>query len=221
MTCKICEMRRARRFCPAVSGEICSLCCGREREMTLNCPLDCEYLQEARKHERPLEVNPDDLPNQDMRLNETFLRDHEALLIAVGEAVLEATLETPGAVDYDLREALAALIRTQRTLESGLYYETRPENPVAAELFRRIQEAVAEFRRVETEESHMTKTRDTDVLGVLAFLQRLEIDRHNGRKKGRAFVAFLRGQFPPHAARPLPAGGFLLLTWTVIFSKGF
>lgn len=180
--------------------------------MTLNCPLDCEYLQEARKHERPLEVNPDDFPNQDIRLNETFLRDHEALLIAVGEAVLEATLETPGAVDYDLREALAALIRTQRTLESGLYYETRPENPVAAELFRRIQEAIAEFRRVETEESHMTKTRDTDVLGVLAFLQRLEIDRHNGRKKGRAFVDFLRGQFPAHAARPLPAGGSLIVT---------
>src|SRR5260370_35974879 len=212
MTCKICEMRRARRFCLAVSGEICSLCCGREREMTLNCPLDCEYLQEARKHERPLEVNPDDFPNQDIRLNETFLRDHEALLIAIGEAVLEATLETPGAVDYDLREALAALIRTQRTLESGLYYETRPGNPVAAELFRRIQEAIAEFRRVETEESHMTKTRDIDVLGVLAFLQQLEIDRHNGRKKCPALVEFLRGQFPVQPGRPVPASGSLIVT---------
>src|SRR5260370_32101508 len=129
MTCKICEMRRARRFCPAVSGEICSLCCGREREMTLNCPLDCEYLQEARKHERPLEVNPDDFPNQDIRLNETFLRDHQALLIAVGDAFVAATPETPAAVGYDLREALAALIRTHRTLECWPYYGTRPENP--------------------------------------------------------------------------------------------
>jgi hypothetical protein len=180
--------------------------------MTLNCPLDCEYLQEARKHERPVEVNPDEFPNPDIRLNETFLRDHEALLVALGQAVLEAALETAGAVDYDLREALAALIRTQRTLESGLYYETRPENPVAAELYRRIQAAIAEFRRVETEESQMTQTRDTDVLGVLAFLQRLEIDRHNGRKKGRAFVDFLRKQFPAQAARPLPAGGSLIVT---------
>jgi len=45
---------------------------------------------------------------------------------------------------HAVREALAALIRTQRTLESGLYYETRPENTVAAELCRRIQDAVAE-----------------------------------------------------------------------------
>src|SRR5690242_7712056 len=119
MTCKICNTRRARRFCPAVHGEICSLCCGREREVTLNCPLDCPYLQEARKHDRPIEVNPDEFPNQDIRLDESFLRDHEDLLIAVSSAVLEAALETSGAVDYDVREALAALIRTQRTLESG------------------------------------------------------------------------------------------------------
>jgi hypothetical protein len=173
--------------------------------MTLDCPLDCEFLREARKHERPIEVNPDEFPNQDIRLNETFLRDHELLLLAVGRAVLEAALETPGAVDYDVRDALAALIRTQRTLESGLYYETRPDNAVAAELCRRIQQDVAEFRRAETEQAQMTKTRDTDVLGVLAFLQRLEIDRNNGRKRGRAFIDFLREQFPARSGEPGPA----------------
>src|SRR6266850_7894831 len=151
MLCKICEIRRAKRSCPAVHGEICSLCCGQEREMTLDCPLDCEYLRLARQHERAIPVKPDEFPIQDIRVTETFLRDHEPLLVAVGRAVMHAGLGTPGAVDWDVREALAALIRTQRTLESGLYYETRPENTVAAELCRRIQDAVAEFRRLETE----------------------------------------------------------------------
>jgi hypothetical protein len=73
--------------------------------MTLDCPLDCEYLQESRKHDRGIEVKPDEFPNQDIRLNESFLRDHELLLLATGRAVLEAALETPGAVDYDVREA--------------------------------------------------------------------------------------------------------------------
>ena len=94
-----------------------------------------------------------------------------------------------------MREALAALIRTHRTLESGLYYETMPDNAVAAELCRRIQASVAEFRRMEKERLQMTKTRDADVLGMFAFLQRLEIDRNNGRKRGRAFIDFLRSQF--------------------------
>src|SRR2546425_7064483 len=119
MPCPICKTRRPRRHCPAVGGEICPLCCGREREMTLDCPLDCPYLLEARKHDRPEPANPRNFPNQDILLTETFLRDHEPLLIALGKAVLAAALETPGAVDDDVRDALAALIRTHRTLESG------------------------------------------------------------------------------------------------------
>jgi hypothetical protein len=179
--------------------------------MTLHCPLDCEYLHEARKHERPIPVNPDEFPNQDIRLTEDFLRDHEPLLIAMGRATLDAALSTPGAVDNDLCEAFAALIRTQRTLESGLYYETRPDNPVAAELSRRIQASISAFRRLETDQLHMTKTRDADVLGVLAFLQRLEIDRNNGRKLGRAFVDFLREQFRSAPGDPAPAAATSLI----------
>ena len=206
MSCKICETRRARRFCPAVHGQICSLCCGQARETTLNCPLDCEYLQEARKHDRPIPVNPDEFPNPDIRVTETFLREHEPLLLALGHGALMAALETAGAVDNDVREALAALIRTQRTLQSGLYYDTRPENPIAAELCRRIQAVVTEFCGAEAERLQVTKTRDFDVLVALAFLQRLEIDRNNGKPKGRAFIDFLRGQFAvqsgAHATAP-------------------
>jgi hypothetical protein len=213
MACKICEIRRPKRSCPAVGGEICSICCGQQRETTLDCPLDCEYLAEARKHEPENQENPDNFPNQDVRLSDTFLRDNEELLVALGRAVLMAGRGTPGAVDFAVREALAALIRTQRTLESGLYYETRPENPVAAELCRRIQEAAAEFRRQETERLQMTRTRDTDVLGILVFLQRLEITRNNGRKRGRAFLDFLRGQLPGAAGQPAPASaGSLIVT---------
>ena len=211
MSCKICAIRRPRRFCPAVKGEICSLCCGQAREMTLDCPLDCEYLQEARKHERPIPVNPDQFPNQDIRVTETFLRENESLLLALGRAALVAAQETPGAVDNDVREALAALIRTQRTLDSGLYYETRPDNLIAAELCRRIQAVATEFRRTEAEQLQMTKTRDADVLGVLAFLQRLEIDRNNGRKRGRAFIDFLRSQFAvPSGDAPNPAPSLIV-----------
>src|SRR5260370_38322231 len=108
MTCKICEIRRARRYCPAVHGEICSLCCGREREMTLDCPLDCEFLREARKHERPIEVHPDEFPNQDLRLNETFLRDQGKLLLPLGRAVLDSPLHTPAPLHSDCGQPLPA-----------------------------------------------------------------------------------------------------------------
>ena len=43
-------MRRPKRFCPGVRGDICTICCGTEREITVDCPLDCVYLREAHQH---------------------------------------------------------------------------------------------------------------------------------------------------------------------------
>ena len=196
MPCAICQIRRPRRFCLGVRGDICTLCCGTEREVTVDCPLDCEYLADARKHDRVTPADPAQFPNQDIRVTEPFLQEHEGLLVFLGRQTLEAALSTPGAVDYDVREALEALIRTYRSLQSGVYYETRPDNPLAARIAQALQVGATEFCKRETEQLGMTKTRDADILAVLAFLQRLELDHNNGRKRGRAYLDFLRAFFP-------------------------
>jgi hypothetical protein len=201
MACAICEVRKPKRFCPGVRGEICSLCCGTEREVTVHCPLDCAFLQDARKHDKIPPVEPDKFPNQDIRVTDEFLHENEELLVYFGRNLMAAALETPGAVDGDVREALEALIRTYRTLESGVYYETRPQNPLAGSVYARLQNAVTELRRIETENRGVPQTRDKQVLGLLVFLQRLEIDRNNGRRLGRAFLDFLREFFVPQGDR--------------------
>jgi len=53
LSCAICNVRKEKRFCPAVHGRICAQCCGEQREVTLDCPSDCPYLQQAREHEKP------------------------------------------------------------------------------------------------------------------------------------------------------------------------
>jgi hypothetical protein len=188
MACAICETRRPRRFCPGVRGDICAICCGTEREVSVSCPFDCEYLLEARRHDKPVPVDPATLPNQDIRITDRYVEEHNDLLMFIGNAVLGAALETPDAVDLDVREALDGLIRTHRTLASGVYYESLPPNPLAANIFRGIQNAVAALRQREQQELGVTHTRDADVLGVLVFLQRIELDRNNGRPRGRAFL---------------------------------
>jgi hypothetical protein len=192
MACAICETRRPRRFCPGVRGDICTICCGTEREVTVDCPLDCPYLEEAHKHEKPAPIDPADVPNGDVQGSEEFLVSNQDLCMFMGQALRRAALETPGAADADVREALEGLIRTYRTLQSGVYYESIPNNPLAGRIFRDTQEAVAEFRRLEPQRTGTTKTRDADVLGVLVFLQRVELDRNNGRKRGRSFIAALK-----------------------------
>jgi hypothetical protein len=198
MTCAICEVRRPKRYCPGVRGEICTLCCGNEREVSVHCPFDCPFLQDARKHDKSSEVDPDKFPNQDIKVTDEFLHENEELLVFLARGIMRAALEAD-AVDNDVREAFEALIRTYRTLQSGVYYETRPQNPLAGAVYAGVQNAVAELRRMEQEQRGVTRTRDAQVLGLLVFLQRLELDRSNGRRLGRAFLDFLRSFFAPAA----------------------
>lgn len=195
MKCPICNTRRARRYCPGVHGEICSICCGNEREVSISCPLDCPYLMEARQHEKPHEVNIEDVPNRDIQVTEEFLREHEPLFVFLSSRLLDAALSSSGAVDSDVREALQSLIRTYRTLESGLYYETKPTNLIAAGIHQRMQEAIEALRK-ELAEKNAMPIRDAEILGTLVFLERVELHQNNGRPRGRAFIDYLRTYFP-------------------------
>ncbi|MBZ5620822.1 MAG: hypothetical protein LAQ69_19155 [Acidobacteriia bacterium] len=173
--------------------------------MTVTCPLDCEFLQEARKHEKREPFHPEELPNPDIRLPRKFLQDNHDLLVFLGRALALLAGGASEAVDFDVREALDALIRTYRTLQNGVYYETLPQNILAMNVYRIVQHGLAQFRQKERERLGMSKTRDADVIGLLVYLQRLELSRNNGRRRGRAFLGALSeyyGAVPEPAAPP-------------------
>lgn len=201
--CRICEKRRPKRYCPGVGGDICAICCGIEREVSVNCPLDCPYLRKAREHEPLPDVDPRQFPNNDIRVDEEFLRRNEPLLILIASSVARAALDTQGIIDHDVKEAMDSLVRTYRTLQSGLIAESRPDNVLASRIYKAVQDTVSDTRARLAEHQHTL--RDADVLGVLAFLQRMEIQHNNGRPKGRAFIDFLRSFFPPGQDRSEPA----------------
>jgi len=165
--------------------------------VSVSCPLDCEYLLDARRHDKPVLFDSAAVPNLDISVTERFLAEHEDLLVSLGQRLAVAAVDTAGVVDSDVRAALDALIRTYRTLQSGVYYETRPENALANRLFAILQESIAEFRRTEQERTGLPKTRDTDVLGVLVFFERLAFERNNGRPRGRAFIDLMRSFYVP------------------------
>lgn len=155
------------------------------------------YLREARRREEPPVADPATFPNQDIEITEDFLRRHEQLLLLLSVHLLQAALEIPDVLDTDVKDALAALVKTYRTVQTGLIYETRPDNMLAAAIADRLQNAVAELRKAAAEQSGMQLIRDVDILGIFAFLQRMEIQQNNGRRLGRAFIDFLREHFKP------------------------
>lgn len=194
--CKICGKRRARRACPAVGGDICTICCGSEREVSLSCPLECEWLQEAHRHEKPVAVAGNELANPDIDVTEEFLRTHEELLLFCIYSLVEAAMRTPNSVDTDVLAALEALIRTHRTLESGLVYETRAENSIAASVQRSFAASLADYQELRAEREPLSSYRNSEILAVLVFLRRLGQQNQNGRPRGRMYLDLLRHMVP-------------------------
>ncbi len=163
----------------------------------MDCPLDCTYLHEAHQHEKPPEFDASKLPNADIKVNEEFLRTNEILMAFLATSIYEGALASTGSTDYDVREALEAMIKTYRTRNAGLYYESLPVNTLAAAIVTSAQTKLDEIRKHEVEATGASTIRDSAVLGVLAFLQRLEYGHNNGRRRSRAFIDFLGRFYTP------------------------
>jgi hypothetical protein len=199
VSCAICEQRKEKRFCPAVHGRICTQCCGEQREVTLECPSDCVYLQQAREHEKPRRAQ--DLDQSalflQVELGDQFLYEREHLLAGLSYALTKSARADRTLTDTDLIAALTAMAKTYETLaNSGLHYETPitgvGQQAVAAE----VQKMVKEYGEAEQKHFGHTRLRDADVLRALVFLVRTAHARTSGRPKARAFVDFLFAQFP-------------------------
>lgn len=190
--CPLCQSRKPKRWCPALNASICPVCCGREREESILCPFSCEYLREARKHEPLAELNWESLPNREVEISRQFLDQNALLGQFLGESLWLAASAQPEAVDLDLREALDALIRTYRTLQSGLVYETRPANRYAAAIASSVRERIVLLEQRLRDEAGVSPPRDSQILGMLIFFQRTELQVNNGRKRSRAFLDVLR-----------------------------
>ncbi len=177
----------------------------------MDCPLDCEYLQQARQHEKIQGGDPEHVPYPEIRVTEKVMEENPALLTFLARTLLNSALSVPGVVDSDLREALDALIRTYRTLESGVYYESLPANLLAANLYRHVQDRLAEYRRQETQHLGVTKTRDAHVLAYLVFLARVAVSYTSSRPRSRAFISALMSGYGDAAPAESPATSPLVL----------
>jgi len=199
VSCAICEKRKEKRFCPAIHGRICPQCCGEQREVTLDCPSDCVYLQQAREHEKPRsmgDLNPADLFAQ-VEVEDQFLYQHEHLIMGLTYALSKSVRADHSLQDADLIAALTSQTKTWETLvNSGLHYEnpiaSAPQQAVVAE----VQDMVKEYREAEQKHIGYAQLRDSEVLRALVFLVRMAHGRTSGRPKSRAFVDFLLAQFP-------------------------
>jgi hypothetical protein len=195
--CPICEKRKAARFCPAKAEKICAVCCGTEREVSIDCPADCTYLVAAHRYESE---HPRSLPADTPLLDETIPQDvvhmQQQLMAALAFSIAKFCAPQPSATDPDVLAALQALAQTYKTLSSGILYENPPSAPLPRELYAALTAFLGEIRKQQAERANSAAFKDTEVFYLLVFLYRMGLLRTNGRPRSRQFIEFLRGQFP-------------------------
>ena len=199
MSCAICEKRKEKRFCPAVHGRICPQCCGEQREVTLDCPSDCVYLQQAREHEkpRPMETLDQAALFPQVEIGDQFLYEHEHLVVGLTFALAKSARADRTINDTDLIAALTSLAKSHETLvNSGLYYDIPISRITQQAIAAEVQKMLKEYREAEQKHVGYSRLRDSDVLKALVFLVRMGHARTSGRPKARAYVDFVLAQFP-------------------------
>lgn len=198
MACTLCRTRKEKRVCPALSSRICTVCCGEQREVTLECPVGCVYLQQARQNEKPRsaeELREAELFRQ-VQIPAEFPYKFEPLIMGLLFSMARLAFSHS---DWRDRDMIAALVQHtkghERKTHSNLVFPESP-NPIRDALVEAFQQMVVDYRMIEIKNTGTTKLTDTDIFHALVQIVRMAQTTTNGRPKSRRFVQGLLAQFP-------------------------
>jgi len=169
--CHICNKRPGKRVCPAVGGNICAICCARDRMIELACPDTCGYLISAREHAKAREGEIISRQFAEMGIKFNPNRVHMTLGIAVDEAVI--AIQRESYKDIDDTEILAAIenaIKNIETAGTGLIYEHKEASRRVQELSQKIRTHLDEVAAKFPPE---TRPRSLDVVESLKLIGNL------------------------------------------------
>jgi hypothetical protein len=147
MACPLCGTRKARRHCPALDRQICTVCCGTKRLTEIKCPAGCVYLASAREHP-PAVVQRQQQRDLSILLPTLQpLTEPQTRLFFLTASVI--TRFQPDALqrvlDEDVAAAAAALAATFETAQRGVIYEHRADSLVAQRLAAELKSVYADF----------------------------------------------------------------------------
>jgi hypothetical protein len=202
--CPICSKHKPERYCPAKGEQICAVCCGTWREVTLDCPPDCTYLVNAHRHEREHRkpLTEDQIPFPTIAFSPNLVYEQQPAIVGLIQTILNFAVEHPELADGDVLAATMALGESYRTLLSGIYYQKLPDSLLASGLYTALEEFLRSAKQQETQQAGTSTLRDEQIFHLLVFLARLNVTHTNLRPRARIFLEFLRAQLPPELARP-------------------
>lgn len=215
MSCAICHIRKEKRVCPALASRICAPCCGEQREVTLDCPADCPYLQQARQNEAPRSA--EELQNEELfrhfAIPSQFRYQFEPLIASVLFALARVAAAHKTWHDRDVIAALTEITRERdRQVRSGLIYQEASPSPVADVLRAELNRMIADYRKLEAQKLSTATLKESDILSAFVVLVRVAQNNANGRPRSRKFLDGLLAQFPDASEGATPSGPTIVLS---------
>lgn len=144
--CEKCKKRKAKRYCIALGGSLCPLCCGLLREKEIHCPPDCSFLVQHKPYQekRIFEKKQTSLSAKDLS-GEDILKDERMAWLAFHiEIPLKEFAEKKDSFkDID---AILALEYAKEKVDKGkrvLFLpneKTGPKNDVGEAIYQNIEE---------------------------------------------------------------------------------
>jgi len=210
MKCVLCERKKAKRFCPARQSTICAPCCGAKRILEIDCPESCGYLkigrdreasQEGARHFRPADVRQQEKWSQ-------LFADFEPVIVGLQTTIADERLAARQLTDADVAQALDCLLKTLRTEERGVFYETTSENLRADALRRQMSLLIESFRQPQKDSEKRIQL--GDAIDCLEMLRSVVGSHLEAGSPGPSFVDFV-ARYLPRSSRMAAPGSSIII----------
>jgi hypothetical protein len=127
---------------------ICPQCCGEKRVLEIDCPESCEYLKIGRTREANQESARyfrarDPIEHQQRA---RILENFEPVIVDLQTLIAVERQSSRDLTDADVAEALDCLLKTLRTEDRGVIYETTSDNLRAEGLRRQFSGLIESYR---------------------------------------------------------------------------
>jgi hypothetical protein len=147
MKCGLCDLKRAKRHCPAKSALICPQCCGEKRVLEIDCPENCPYLIAGRArgiadYNRRIGA----LDSRDHDRNSRVFHDHQDVIARLEYAIARERMSSRDLRDRDVMQAVNILLDTYRTEDNGVLYEKTSEDLRIEPLRRELRKVIESLR---------------------------------------------------------------------------
>ena len=143
--CVMCKERKGNRFCPAVNGDICSLCCGSKRQKEIRCVDSCDYLKKGSEYQLDRDITRKIDEDLHRESEDVFNRDDVVpFVMSIERFFVDRFYADREVNDTHILQSMSRLY----AFLSGTLPALEPQNGIEESIFKEFAEADRKTRHL-------------------------------------------------------------------------